>query len=62
MLKECNDCGGKFRTYVPETICYMPDGGSVYYIDPQMHCPLCDVNGFGGFMNVDLFPELKPGP
>ena len=52
------ECKRPFRTYVPETICTLPDGGSVFYRDPQPLCPLCDKEGFGSFMNQDLFPEL----
>ena len=44
---------------MPETLCKLPDGGSVFYSDPQVLCPLCDPNGFGEFMNKDLFPELS---
>ena len=62
VLKECVDCGREFRTYVPETMCILPDGGSVFYNEPQTKCPLCDVEGYGGFMNKDLFTELTPGP
>ena len=40
----------------------LPDGGSVYYREPQTKCPLCDDSGYGGFMNEDLFPELRVGP
>lgn len=62
VFKECVDCGREFRTYVPETMCILPDGGSVFYNELQTKCPLCDTEGYGGFMNKDLFPELTPGP
>jgi len=60
VIKKCEDCGRPFRTYVPETYCELPGGGSVFYCDPQTKCPLCDDNGYGDFMNEDLFPELVP--
>ena len=55
VVTDCSMCGKHFRTYVPETICNLPDGGSVFYSEPQTMCPLCDT------MNHDLFPELRPG-
>ena len=60
VIKKCEDCGRPFRTYVPETYCELPGGGSVFYCDPQTKCPLCNDNGYGDFMNEDLFPELVP--
>ena len=33
-----------------------------FYWDPQLLCPLCDGEGYGTFMNKDLFPELAFGP
>ena len=60
VVRECIDCQRKFRTYVPDTICSLPGGGSVTYPDPQLTCPLCDSKGWGAFMNYDLFPELIP--
>ena len=47
---------------MPETICMLPDGGSVFYRDPQLLCPLCDPQCYGTFMNEDLFPELASEP
>jgi len=43
---------------VPDTICELPGGGSVFYRDPQLLCPMCDPEGYGAFMNTDLFPQL----
>ena len=59
MIQSCRRCSRPYRTYVPDTICDLPDGGCVYYSDPQLFCPLCDDNRYGEFMNKDLFPELK---
>ena len=62
---ECviNICGvyqRPYRTYnIANTECRLPDGGSVFYRDPQIMCPLCDPEGYGEFMNTDLFPELQ---
>ena len=44
---------------MPNTICTLPGGDSVFYRDPQVLCPLCDQNDFGEFMNKDLFPEIS---
>ena len=60
VVSQCGDCGRDYRTYVPETICTLPDGGTVFYREAQTKCPLCDENSFGEFMNTDLFPELCP--
>ena len=62
VIKACADCSRSFRTYVPDTMCTLPDGGSVFYRDPQLLCPLCDPESYGTFMNKDLFPELVPKP
>ena len=62
VIKTCAGCVREFRTYVPETVCMLPDGGSVFYQDPQLLCPICDPEGYGAFMNRDLFPELTPQP
>ena len=62
VITPCIECNQPFRTYVPETICRLPDGGSVFYREPQDLCPVCDPSGFGEFMNHDLFPELAPDP
>ena len=51
-------CGQPFCTYVPDTMCALPDGGVVFYPEAQTTCPLCDDGMFGLFMNKDLFPEL----
>ena len=58
VISSCAECNRKFRTYVPETVCVLPDGSSVFYRDAQMLCPLCDPNGFREFINQDLFPEI----
>ena len=60
IITPCTGCQQPFRTYVPVTICRLPDGGSVFYREAQTQCPLCDPNGFGTFWNMDLFPELQP--
>ena len=54
----CIECGRKYRTYVPDSICSLPNGGLVSYKEPQLKCPMCDEGGYGDFMNFDLFPEL----
>lgn len=59
VISTCADCGQPYRTYVPDSICNLPNGGSVTYTEPQLLCPICDPSGFGVFMNEDLFPELK---
>ena len=59
MIKVCVACQRPYRTYVPNTICTLPDRGSVFYKDPQIECPLCDPTGYGEFMNKDLFLELQ---
>lgn len=59
VLNNCTDCGRMFRTYVANSMCHLPDGGVVSYKEPQLQCPLCDEQGYGVFMNQDLFPELK---
>lgn len=58
MISTCVDCGQPFRTYVPDSMCKLPDGLYVTYQDPQLQCPECDENRFGLFMNEDLFPHL----
>ena len=60
IITPCTECQQPFRTYVPDTICRLPDGGSVFYREAQTQCPLCDSSGFGTFWNMDLFPELQP--
>lgn len=60
IITPCTDCEQPFRTYVPNTICRLPDGGSVFYRDPQTLCPACDTTGFGTFWNLDLFPQFQP--
>ena len=53
----------EYQTYTPDTTCVLPEGGGNFsYVDPLLLCPLCDPNGWGGFMNQDLFPELNIGP
>ena len=59
VIQACEECGKNYRTYVPGTICNLPGGDSVFYHNPQTKCPRCDENGYGQFMNADLFPELK---
>ena len=39
-------CQQPFRTYVPNTICGLLDGGSVFYREAQTQCLLCDLRGF----------------
>ena len=34
-------CQQPFRTYIPDTICRLSDGGSVFYREAQTQCPLC---------------------
>ena len=51
-------CQQPFRTYVLNTICCLPDGGSVFYREAQTQCLLCDLSGF--IVPLDLFPELQP--
>ncbi|XP_019859118.1 PREDICTED: uncharacterized protein LOC109587313 isoform X1 [Amphimedon queenslandica] len=60
VIKCCIECGRNFRTFIPDTSCNLPDGSCVVYTEPQLTCPLCDPNGYGRFMNQDLFPELMP--
>lgn len=60
VIENCMECSRPFRTFVPDSICELPDGSCVSYKDPQFLCPLCDSKGYGGFMNTDLFPELNP--
>ena len=57
VIQSCEDCGKPFRTYVPDTICHLPDGGQVTYREPQNKCPDCDLSGYGLFINMDLFPQ-----
>ena len=58
VVSTCVQCSRSFRTYIPDTICHLPGGRSVFYPSPQLKCPLCDVTHFGAFMNGDHFPEL----
>ena len=58
-IEKCIECGRDFRTYVPNSVCKLPDGNYVTYADLQLLCPLCDPNQYGSFMNADLFPELS---
>ena len=60
IITPCTGCQQPFRTYVPDTICRLPDGGSVFYREAQTQCPFCDPSGFGTFWNMDLFPVLQP--
>ena len=52
--ERCEECHNEFRTYIPETLCKMPDGMDVFYADPQLLCPRCDINGFGYAWNDDM--------
>lgn len=54
-IEKCMECGRDFRTYVPNSVCKLPDGNYATYADPQLLCPLCDPNQYGSFMNADLF-------
>lgn len=58
VIQLCDTCHRPYRTYVPDSICTLPDGLQVTYREPQTQCPVCDENSFGEFMNTDLFPEL----
>ena len=58
VIQQCIECSRNYRTYIPGTICNLPDGLSVFYPTAQTKCPLCDENSYGTFMNTDLFPEL----
>ncbi len=62
VIQNCVDCSRCYRTYIPGTVCELPDGnGAFIYDEPQNTCPLCDERQYGDFMNYDLFPELtKP--
>ena len=60
VITPCIECNQHFTTYVPETVCRLPNGGSVFNREPQELCPVCDPSAFGDFMNLDLFPELPP--
>lgn len=60
VIRPCGDCGREYRTYIPDTTCVLPGGINFSYVDPQVLCPLCDPQGWGAFMNEDLFPELIP--
>ena len=60
VIQKCVECSRDYRTYVPGTVCHLPDdSGVVTYQEPQTKCPACDENGYGMFMNEDLFPELS---
>lgn len=52
-------CGRQFYSYIPDTLCTMPNGTIVYYQQPQVLCPLCDDYEWGWQFNVSLFPEFK---
>ena len=56
------ECGGKFRTYIPDTHCLMPDGSTQLHVDPQDLCPECDPAAYGLFLNEDLYPHLVIHP
>ena len=58
VMQQCTRCNRDYRTYIPDTICRLPDGGCTMYQDPQLTCPMCDPMGYGDFMNADIFPEL----
>ena len=58
IIVPCIDCGQNFRTYKPDTNCLMPDGSTQWHVEPQKQCPECDINGYGLFLNEDLFPHL----
>ena len=62
VVTACIQCNQPYRTYVPGTICKLPDGGLVFYREPHVLCPLCDPEGYGTFMNGDLLPDLQPLP
>ena len=50
-------CGQKFRMYVPNTDCLLPNGNLVYYKDSRDLCPECD-NFTDLDINEDLFPHV----
>ncbi len=56
VIETCDDCSKPYRTYIPGADCILPDGGLFRHHEPQLKCPECDPNGFGQFMNEDLFP------
>ena len=41
VIQQCDECARDFRTYIPGTICNLPDGHSVFYADPQTINVLC---------------------
>ena len=50
----CEQCGTEFFTFIPDTLCKMPDGTVVFYQDPQMECPNCDEAQFGWKWNKEI--------
>ena len=56
-IVNCLDCNQKFRTYVPNTDCLLPDGNVVFYKEPQTLCPEC-TGGVFLSINEDLFPHM----
>ena len=51
VIQKCIQCGRPFRTYVPNSMCYLPDGAIVTYSEPQLTCPLCDEKSFGIYIH-----------
>ena len=39
VIKNCETCSQRFRTYIPNSDCIMPDGMSFCYREPQNECP-----------------------
>lgn len=56
VIKQCCQCTRKFRTYIPNTDCVMPDGVCVFYSNAQDECPECDPDHWGWAWNKDLIP------
>ena len=59
IITDCIKCGQKFRTYIPNTDCKLPDGTIQCHQQPQDECPDCDFTVLGSILNEDLFPGLN---
>ena len=44
VMQQCTMCNREYRTYIPDTICRLPDGGCTMYQDPQLTCPIPELH------------------
>ena len=58
VMQQCTMCNREYRTYIPNTICRLPDGGCTMYQDPQLTCPMCDPMEYGDF--IRHLPRTTP--